>query len=311
MGVACMAALFDSSAQTNGNYITFTGNTDHISVPDTALWDLQGDFTISMKVNFASTTQWQMLLTHHDGVNTQGFELGYTGSVLRLSPEGFTVAIDQAWSPNAGPWYHLVLTRVANTMNVYIDGQLTGSVGFTGQIGADDCPLMIGNYYYPGYAFTGSMDDVSVWGIAADQTMVNALASPLTGNEAGLYGYWDMDRNGQGLVVQNMALSGPALDGVTVGTATTPYFDGLLTGIAAGGNTTSFITARPNPFAGTLQLNLGEGAGNEYVVTIFNNGGQLVLSETVSGSSIELNTASLSPGLYAVRVQSAPGRSAC
>jgi len=209
-------------------FVTMTGNNDHISVQDDPFWDLPGNFTISLKVNFITTAGWHMWLTHHDGTMPQGFEFSYTGSVIRLSPEGFTSAIDVPWSPSSGTWYHIVLTRDGNTMRVFVDGVQIGTSTFSGVIGSDDFPLMIGNYYYPGYATIGHLDEVSIWHIAASQSFVNnVLSNPLTGNEPGLIGYWDMNRSGAGagLTVENKAVAtGNALDGITVGTDVTPYF---------------------------------------------------------------------------------------
>jgi Concanavalin A-like lectin/glucanases superfamily/Secretion system C-terminal sorting domain len=213
-----------------GNTITMVASTDHISVPDNAAWDLAGDFTLSLKVKFAANS-WQMLLTHHDGVSTQGFELSYTGTTIRLSPEGFGICIDKPWVAILNTWYTISVSRQGNIFTAFVDGISIGTNTFTGVIGTDDFPLMIGNYYYPGYQFIGEMDDVSIWNSAVSVSqMQSVVAGTLTGNEVGLVAFYNMNRSGQGsgLTVLNGSAAGAVFDGVTVGSASTPYFNMVL-----------------------------------------------------------------------------------
>jgi len=209
-------------AQPNGNYITMNGGNDNVYIPHASYWNLSGDFTISMNLNFAYTNYWQMLMTHSPG----GFELSFTGSQLWLSPTGIGWGLQAAWSPQANTWYHLVVTRTGSTISAYVDGQLIGTGG--GSIGTANSPLRLGNYYVNGYGFYGNMDEVSMWNTGATQsTVTTVLANPLTGNEAGLVGYWKLDESGAGagIAVDNAAqLTGNTLDGITQGTTTTPYF---------------------------------------------------------------------------------------
>jgi Concanavalin A-like lectin/glucanases superfamily len=218
------------NGQPIGNTITMTASTDHISVPDNAAWDLAGDFTLSVKVKFA-TISWQMLLTHHDGVNTQGFEFSYTGTAIQLSPEGYSVCINIPWIATINTWYTLSVSRQGNIFTAYVDGVSIGTNTFTGAIGTDDFPLMIGNYYFLGYQFIGEMDDVSIWNSAVSVSQMQSIAAgTLTGNEPGLVAFYNMNRSGQGsgLAVLNASAAGPVFDGVTVGSASTPYFNVLL-----------------------------------------------------------------------------------
>jgi hypothetical protein len=208
--------------QPTGNYITMNGGSDNVYIPHSSYWNLSGDFTISMNLNFTYTNYWQMLMTHSPG----GFELSFTGSQLWLSPTGIGWVLQAAWNPQANTWYHLVVTRTGSTINAYVDGQLIGTGG--GSIGTANSPLRLGNYYVGGYAFYGRMDEVSMWNAGATQSYVTTvLANPLTGNEAGLVGYWKLDETGAGagINVDNTAqLTGNTLDGITQGTASTPFF---------------------------------------------------------------------------------------
>lgn len=214
------------SGQPNGSTITMKGSSDHISVPDHPAWDLPGDFTLSMKVKFASN-KWHMLLTHHDGAGTQGFEFSYTGSAIQLSPDGYKVCIKTPWAASLNTWYQISVTRKGSLFSTYVNGQLLGTNVYAGAIGTDDYPLMIGNYYYPGYNFEGEMDDVSIWNVALSQSQLQSMSSgTLTGNEPALIAYYDMERTGAGagLPVTNKSSGGAVFNGVTVGSPTTPYF---------------------------------------------------------------------------------------
>lgn len=212
--------------QPSGNFITMSGSTDHISVPDQPFMDLPGDFTLSVKANFA-VNKWHMLLTHHGGAAPQGFEFSYTGSTIRLSPDGYQYCIDAPWTATLNTWYQISVTRKGNLFSAYVNGVLVGTSTFAGAIGADSDPLRIGNYYVPGYHFMGKMDDVSIWSEALGPSQLVAMSSgELTGTEPNLVAYYNMNRSGQGsgLTVSNLSSSGGLFNGITVGTSSTPYF---------------------------------------------------------------------------------------
>ncbi len=214
-------------SQPTGNTITMTGSNDHISVPDNAAWDLVGDFTLSVKVKFA-VNKCHMLLTHHDGTVPQDFEFSYTGHSILLSPNGYQVCINQPWTAVLNKWYTLSVSRQGNTFIVFVDGVVIGTSSFAAAIGTDDFPLMIGNYYSPGYNFYGEMDDVSIWNTAISASqMQNVTAGTLTGNEPNLIAFYNMNRTGQGagLTVINLNSAGSIFNGVTVGSASTPFFN--------------------------------------------------------------------------------------
>jgi hypothetical protein len=293
-------------------YVTMTGGTDHISVIDTSLWDFQGDFTFSMKVKFTNPSSCNMLLTHHDGTVPQGWELSFTGSSIRLSPEGYTIAVDAPWSPLANTWYHLVVTREMNTINVYIDGNSINTTAFSGVLGSDDFPLMIGNYYYPGYAFFGEMDDVSIWNLGSSQSIVSSvLSSTLTGAESGLLAYYDMNDIGvgQGIVAINKAQStGVALNGMTVGSATTPYFSNIATNIYGITKTDEEVTLYPNPFSSSTTLRLSSDNFVHSELFITDLLGKQVKVLPVNEQEITINRDELESGVYFYSLKNENGK---
>ena len=225
-----------ATSQPVGNTITMTGSTDHISVADNDAWDLPGDFTLSVKVKF-TVNKWHMLLTHHGTSSPAGFEFSYTGHSLLLSPNGFQVCINPAWVATLNTWYTLSVSRQGNTFIAFVDGVVIGTSTFSSAIGIDNYPLMIGNYSFAGYNFYGEMDDVSIWNSAISSSqMQNVVAGTLTGNEPNLLAFYNMNRTGQGagLTVANQSVTGAIFNGVTVGSATTPYFNAAPTTTPAG-----------------------------------------------------------------------------
>jgi hypothetical protein len=142
-------------------------------------------------------------------------------------------------------WQHIALIKDATVVQVFVNGVLIQSNPISGSINYSGQFLRLGNWGGGGRNWNGTMDEVRYWNTARTQAQIVAnMNSQLTGSEAGLVGYWDMNRNGQGagLTVDNKATAtGAALNGITVGTASTPIFvPGVTQQKPGSGNAISF-----------------------------------------------------------------------
>jgi hypothetical protein len=97
-----------------------------------------------------------------------------------------------------GRWHHVAYIVDANGARIYLDGALTGSLGWNGTPGpcTTTAPLQFGNYPIGGQVLSldGRIDELTIWNRALDAAEVNAVMnSKPTGTEPGMVGYWPFD----------------------------------------------------------------------------------------------------------------------
>ncbi len=140
---------------------------------------------------------------------------GNGGFLLVLKPDGsFKLATDsgvgffevdsQATSVFDHAWHYIAATRAGTNISLYLDGhQLPATPSGNASppldvnnslrmvIGATDQNQEPYNHY------TGLIGEVRVWSVARSQADLSShMYTELTGNEAGLVGYWKLDGNG-------------------------------------------------------------------------------------------------------------------
>jgi|694.fasta_scaffold11082_6 hypothetical protein len=90
----------------------------------------------------------------------------------------------------------------------------------------------------------------------------------------------------------------------------TPIFVDFVTGIQ-GTALTNMPSVFPNPTEGNLNINLGDVAGDALSIEMVDVAGRVVLNQSFSnlnnGSTVQLNTESVSKGVYSVRLRSTNG----
>jgi Concanavalin A-like lectin/glucanases superfamily/Secretion system C-terminal sorting domain len=250
--VALTAAQVQNEYLSNNNYGSQFGNSvkmngvnDQIELGSTYNQQI---FTVEMWVkpgatqvqyaniidnNHTGTTNW---VCQQNASNTNLYGFG-------VNTNGVTAGIE--FQLQANVWQHIALIRDATVVQVYVNGVLVQSNNISGTNIFSGQFLRLGNWGGGGRNWNGTMDEVRFWNTARTQAQIVAnMSSQLTGTEAGLVGYWDMNRNGQGagLTVDNKATAtGAALNGTTVGTASTPIFElGITQQKPGSGNAISF-----------------------------------------------------------------------
>ena len=121
---------------------------------------------------------------------------------------------------NDGEWHHVAVTRKDATLSVFIDGQFDNS--FTGSETANlsnSAPLIVGEHVCAGLdsreEYQGIIDNIRLWGIARTSEEIEAdFDKDLTGNELGLIGNWEFDRQTGNIAVDSSENNN---DGIIVG----------------------------------------------------------------------------------------------
>jgi hypothetical protein len=109
-------------------------------------------------------------------------------------------------------------TYNGSEMSIYVDGVLENTCGAGVLVSQDGVsPITIGAYR-PGsssYQFDGLIDELNIWDTALNQDQIQSImSSELSGNEAGLVGYWNFNE-GEGDMLYD--LSGNGNDGTIYG----------------------------------------------------------------------------------------------
>ena len=117
-------------------------------------------------------------------------------------------------------WHHVAITQDANTLKIYLDGELKGTSS-NSYASNTTSPLRIGEFLgYPGMylGLRGDIDDIRIWNFARSQSEIQgAMHRILSGLETGLAAYWTFDSD-IGPTIGDLTSNGN--DGVLHGNAT-------------------------------------------------------------------------------------------
>ena len=139
-----------------------------------------------------------------------------------------------------GQWTHVALTKRANTVKIYVNGNLVGeNNAFT--MGLCDANLQLGGFDAGGSrgGFIGAFRNVSFWlrALGSEKIRDYMFALPEPDDEK-LLGYWPLDE-GEGNAVRNLKTEAPA--GVPVGSGFFTWTKGANMPVVAG-------TVKPGAF---------------------------------------------------------------
>ena len=99
-------------------------------------------------------------------------------------------------SLNLNQWNHIAMTYDGVQFIAYINGVQAGISSFSAVPCTSTNPIRIGGGYVNYDSLNGMIDEVRIWNIAKDLATINASRNlELTGNEAGLVGYWKFNEN--------------------------------------------------------------------------------------------------------------------
>jgi len=109
------------------------------------------------------------------------------------NPGGASIGVLSDTPITIGQWTHIAGTYDGSFLRLYINGVPAGEAPFTANIGPGDAGLYIGGNWSS--FFNGAIDDVRLWNFCRSQADIqSAMTEPLSGDEAGLVGYWPLDQ---------------------------------------------------------------------------------------------------------------------
>ncbi|HXA02704.1 MAG TPA: LamG-like jellyroll fold domain-containing protein [Cytophagaceae bacterium] len=299
--------------------MVLNGTTDYIQVNYNASIDITNNTTMEAWVNSCRRDIYHEILNrnicngiqggYHFGIRNGKLEFDWTGTASCNNTNTYT---SDNIILNLNTWTHVAVVHTNTSITLYVNGVAvpgTLTVGSYTPINSNTNPLLIGVYKgivgnYGNY-FQGQFDEIRIWNTALTASQILARYNqPLTGSEAGLVAYYDMEGivlSGQGVNVPNKALStGSTNDGNTIGTASTPYFINSTNFSCMQPQTISFASLSPqlcnaSPFTVsvssssgypvTLSVQSGPASISGVSVTLAGSGGIVMIKASQAGDS--------------------------
>ena len=137
----------------------FNGTSDYLySVANGTNNFSTGDFTIECWINFSVVGNGQIISAGPGNV-TNAYYWQYYSSQLQFGNQGVANIVASNWTPIAGTWYHIAVTRNGASVRQFVDGTQLGTTG-TSSANLVDGPTYVG-YGGAGY-LNGYLDDLRV-----------------------------------------------------------------------------------------------------------------------------------------------------
>jgi hypothetical protein len=193
---------------TTGNYaLQFDGVDDFVSIADTGRFDFDQSFSVEVWIRIlpseptnqargivtgdtseppAWLSKWSVELSHFDNSRWDFW-------VCTANCQGVASGPDPL---QEGVWQHLAGTYDGSQITIYEDGEKVWSLPQSGDV-ADVDFVFLGRSEA---SFHGVLDEVRLWDVVRSEADIQAdMHRSLSGNEAGLVGYWRLDE-GEGQV---------------------------------------------------------------------------------------------------------------
>ncbi|MBI5384190.1 MAG: LamG domain-containing protein [Verrucomicrobia bacterium] len=143
------------------------GGNKYVEVPDSPTWAFgTNEFTIELWANFNSGGNSQAFVASDTGPGyADKWIFWLNGGVLRFHINGSSDNVnigDAPFSPEAGRWYHVALTRSGETYTFFIDGTPVSTNTTTAVVPDANAPLTIGQAEGQ-FFFNGLLDEVSIY----------------------------------------------------------------------------------------------------------------------------------------------------
>jgi hypothetical protein len=174
-----------------GAAFRFDGSTGYVFVPHSPLWDFGSNpFTIAFWANFSSPGGEEALIADDNragsGENKWILFHGFQGAMYPRNMSGNSSLIfhirgansadigNFPFSPVAGQWYHIAVTRNASTWTFYVNGAVIGTARVFISVPSMTAPLTIGNAEQL-YFFNGLMRQVSIYNRALPAAEIQSI----------------------------------------------------------------------------------------------------------------------------------------
>ena len=192
--------------------LSFDGVDDYV-YKDDAYFDADENWTVLGWINTASTSTQYIFSTSWSGnhnQNTLGIRIVNSSiSIWRRDSNQNESVTSNYGSVSTNIWHQIAVTYDGLTASFYIDGSSVGSESWTtGTLNSTDIAVGVQRRNRGSvmeHYFNGNIDEFSVWDhTLSESEMQFYMATPPTGNESGLVGYWNFNE-GSGAILYDQS----------------------------------------------------------------------------------------------------------
>jgi hypothetical protein len=180
-----------------GPALTFDGLDDQLIVFDDASLNLLTRFSAEAWVFVEPNCTDGKYSILSKGLDGKGYEIYAkgAGNELFIGVDLANFGLTSKYPVKASEWHHVATTWDGITLKLFIDGQPVNKCNAFTLLDPTKTPLFVGkNGLTDADALKGKVDNVRIWNIArTDEEIAHNYTLLLTGNEAGLVGYWRFD----------------------------------------------------------------------------------------------------------------------
>lgn len=246
--------------------LEFDGTDDYVNIPHSSKLDVTGNITIEAWVYLHNYSDFNMIVTKTTGNggtnNTYQFRIEQTTGLLRFLHRsgGSTKAFELADPVPLNTWTHVVVKKSTADGVLFINGNRKLFLGGGGTSTSNTNDVKIGSRDDLGNFFDGLIGEVRIWDfIRTDQAILADRTKELTGEEAGLVGYWKLNEGA----------------GTTAEDSSSSPQDGTLTSFPAN----AWVTNNPAPIYTTAYAGFFNNFGvSSYSKSIYSGNGELTLT---------------------------------
>ena len=173
----------------NNHSFSFDGINDYILTGFNPTTIGTGDYTVSLWFNATTgaTEDYPYIYALGTASNYQGFSLSNrSGNTYKLrinnnSGGSYSQDVSATLNISAGTWYHIVITRSGNTINLYLDGNTTPYLSLnSSEVGSNtinntEFKIGFGDQAAATRFFGGNLDEVGIWNTALTTTQVQSI----------------------------------------------------------------------------------------------------------------------------------------
>jgi hypothetical protein len=157
------AQVDTARSQFGGASALFDGTGDYLSVPDSADWDLPGDFTLDLWAYFTGSSGTHYIATRDDGTAASGVALRANGSTGLVSGWYGTKSFAAGATDIRNGWHHLAMVISGGNGALYVDGASESTVSTVSAISGSRALTIAAYVDSLGTAeqfYAGSVDEV-------------------------------------------------------------------------------------------------------------------------------------------------------